>query len=528
MATYSDPILVVEDSEVTRMMTVLLFEKAGYEVVAHEDGDKAMEEISGRNFSLLVLDQQLPGKSGIELLAADRKYGRNTPAVFVTGNLQLDDAVKISHLGIAGIFTKPADPAALLAKAREIVGDPTGQEIKPNQPSLEAVEQPPEIARTETPLAPPSADRIAYPVTDFPAASPAFITLTHRLWKVRNFRNTLLLFGTEGTMYSEIARDLWQSSDWSKGLFLVYPERELEADQLLDLLAHTLVEEHPATVLIRDVHRLDSERQELLRNAIGFREVFMPFAQRVRFVLTSDSDLNDELESGLLDETLYFHIGSVTANIPSIAELEEDVLPLARHFLETCPKTGSFKEQLRFDNSAIQWLGGRTWAGDFTELKHLVACTVHFTRHREITAEMLENIVEFIEIGSAPSLEELTQLAEQMTRETTPVVVSDTAEGTRVTPADDEADIPEEATGDIEPDVVETAETEATQTSRGVASYLPSSLSSDEIEKAISESTVTRRGLNALGKREINRKEPGSYDFSKRLADTLAEEASNE
>lgn len=524
MEQHPDPILIVEDSEVSRTMLVLLFEKAGYEVVSHADGDEALAELTARRFSMLILDQQLPGKTGIELLEADRKHNRNTPAIFVTGNLQLDDAVKISHLGIAGIFTKPADPVALLRKASEIT-----QKIDPSSTPLIELENESESAgeiEKEAPAVAVDSSSVAYATTHFPAASSTFIALTHRLWKIRNFRNTLLVTGSAGTLYEEIVRDMHEASDWAQGPIRIYPNKALAEDTLLDLLAHSLVDETPATVVIHSIHKLDSEGQQLLKKVVGFDGVFMPFAQRVRFVLTSDSDLNPELESGSFDETLHFRIGSVTATIPDMAAMREDILPIARHFLETSPKTGDYRYSLQLTNEAANWLKSQDWAESFDELKYLLEITIHFANRREVNPEILINVCQLIDTGSAPTRPELAiEAANAVVVPTPSPSVKSAVETTKALPVNNETTSPPNGENDadssdeIAPDVPVAAPPR-----QGVASYLPSDLSSAEIEAAISSSTTTRKQVGTTTKRRVERKKPGSYDFNDRLAKMLSDQ----
>lgn len=524
METHPHPILIVEDSDVSRTMMVLLFEKAGYEVVSHSDGDEALADINARKFSMLILDQQLPGKSGVELLEADRKYNRNTPAVFVAGNLSLEDAVKISHLGIAGIFTKPADPVALLRKAEEITRKSDLTKSSGSDLDLEPVTQTTTDPKKESRVAAPVEGRVAYPTNHFPAAAPAFIELTHRLWKVRNFKSTLLLMGSPGTLYDEILRDMHAASDWSEGPIRVYPNRELDSDTLLDLLAHSLVEKKPTTIVIRSMHELDSEGQACLNQFLAFDGVFMPFAQRVRVVLTSDSDLNDELEDGSLDETLHFRASSISAKIPSLSEVKEDIPSLARHFLEKNSRTGDYKHSLQLTKEAAAWMKQRDWTGNFEALRYFIAITVHFATSREITSELLTNVTQLIDANSAPTREELAaevaSIQSAKTQQIEPPPLAPEAIAPVEADTDDSEDNPEEISSD--------PEASDPVPRQGVASYLPEALTSDEIEKAISgsSSSATQKKPVSTGKRLIQRKKPGSYDFASRLSSILPDDPS--
>lgn len=61
-------ILLVEDDFYVRQLYRLAFEKKGYTVVGVEDGQKALDCLSGDSFDFIVLDLMLPGVSGLEVL----------------------------------------------------------------------------------------------------------------------------------------------------------------------------------------------------------------------------------------------------------------------------------------------------------------------------------------------------------------------------------------------------------------------------------------------------------------------------
>ncbi len=509
------PILIVEDSDTSREMLVLLFEKSGYEVVAHSNGDAALADLATQSFSMLLLDQQLPGKSGIELLEADRKYGNNTPAIFVTGSLELKDAVRISHLGIAGIFTKPADPSELMRRTKELVRQTPSQNFESKfELELPEIELAPPAITTGS--VPPDPTKVAYLTPRFPAATKLFIEFTHRLWKVRNFRSTLLLSGQPGSPYADFVKDFTACSEFSDGPVLVYPDEPLEADRLLEMMAHALISEFKATVVIRHVDSLDSEGQELLRQVVGFEGRFQSFNHRVRFVLTSDSTLNDQLEDGSFDETLYCRIGSIGVSVPCLQDIADDIVPLARHILETSPRTGSFQGKLQLTKRAANWLRQKSWPGDYYELRRVMLTAAHFTAQREIDEDALANAAELIETGIAPTIAELFA-----------AINAAKTESSAASPSLAPSELPSTDFADeTEPDHEETSqprEESSPPKPKGVASYLPQTLTPEELEVAISGTTSPRPSAQTTGKRAIQRKSPGSYDFSKRLSEFLSD-----
>jgi len=88
------------------------------------DGPRALERLRAEPWHVLLLDNKLPGLSGLELLARHREWF-SAPAVFmITGSLDIDDRLEHMGLGplVARVFTKPFDYQDLQRAVREAVG----------------------------------------------------------------------------------------------------------------------------------------------------------------------------------------------------------------------------------------------------------------------------------------------------------------------------------------------------------------------------------------------------------------------
>jgi two-component system, chemotaxis family, sensor kinase CheA len=80
------PILVVDDSLTTRMVQQSVLETAGYDVALATSAEEALQMIGEHDYGLFLVDVEMPGMNGFELVAAlqaDPKY-RDIPAVLVT------------------------------------------------------------------------------------------------------------------------------------------------------------------------------------------------------------------------------------------------------------------------------------------------------------------------------------------------------------------------------------------------------------------------------------------------------------
>jgi len=118
--------LVVEDNEHVLYMLDFILRRAGYEVVAVNNGRDAQATIESiPPVDIIVLDLMLPYISGYQLITniRDDPEWQHTPIIVVSGKVLEDDIVKALDLGANDYVTKPFRPEELLARMRRIVAD---------------------------------------------------------------------------------------------------------------------------------------------------------------------------------------------------------------------------------------------------------------------------------------------------------------------------------------------------------------------------------------------------------------------
>lgn len=104
---------VVDDDEKMRTSLGRLLEAAGHSVAVYESAD-AFLDAGPRGPGCLLLDLQMPGKSGVELQEQLANGASPLPVVFLTGHGDIPTTVKAMRLGAVDFLTKPANAPALL------------------------------------------------------------------------------------------------------------------------------------------------------------------------------------------------------------------------------------------------------------------------------------------------------------------------------------------------------------------------------------------------------------------------------
>ena len=100
-------ILLLEDDYNLSETVCEYFEEEGFDVVCVYDGDEALSKIYEQNFDLLLLDVNVPKKSGFEVLKEVRAIGKTTPAIFITSLNMVEDMQKGFDSGCDDYIKKP-------------------------------------------------------------------------------------------------------------------------------------------------------------------------------------------------------------------------------------------------------------------------------------------------------------------------------------------------------------------------------------------------------------------------------------
>ncbi len=113
MSRYS--LLVVEDNSVNRMLLDYTLKREGFVVTTAINGDEALKLIEEREFDVILMDIQMPGKDGVEVTREIRKTKRkNIPVIALTANAMKGDREKYINLGLDDYLSKPIKKRELI------------------------------------------------------------------------------------------------------------------------------------------------------------------------------------------------------------------------------------------------------------------------------------------------------------------------------------------------------------------------------------------------------------------------------
>jgi two-component system cell cycle response regulator DivK len=113
-------ILVIEDNEANRYLAEFLLRKNGFEVTGAQSGREAIDIAAKQSFDLVLLDIQMPGMDGYEVLRELRRLSafKETPVLALTAFAMSGDREKALAAGFDGYLEKPIDVATLVAEVK--------------------------------------------------------------------------------------------------------------------------------------------------------------------------------------------------------------------------------------------------------------------------------------------------------------------------------------------------------------------------------------------------------------------------
>ena len=363
-------VLVVEDDRVVRDLLEAVLTEAAYTTTLAASGEQALEALGKQAFDAVILDLNLPGIKGMDILHAGPSLQADTPFIVLSAQGSIDSAVEAMKLGAFDYITKPFRVDELLLALDRALGDTAlRREVAQLRRQVQSGSVGAQMVGRSAPME---------HVRDLVA-------------RVAPSRATVLITGETGTGKEVVARLVHALSPRAERAFLAVncsaiPESLLEAE----LFGHMkgaftgaiatnrgLMEEASGSTLFLDEIgaislniqvKLLRVLQERTIMRVGGRE---PIAVDARIVAATNRDLGDEVRAGRFREDLYYRLNVVPIRIPALRERPEDIPLLAAHFLRRAASDNGV-ESPSIPPGTMQRLVAYAWPGNVRELENFI------------------------------------------------------------------------------------------------------------------------------------------------------------
>jgi DNA-binding NtrC family response regulator len=114
-------ILFADDDSALREVVGVQLVGQGYVVEEADDGEKTVEMLRGGNYDVLLLDINMPGKTGIDVLKFVKEEGLNCRVIMLTGRVGFSIATETIKLGAVEYITKPFTLEYLLSSIERVL-----------------------------------------------------------------------------------------------------------------------------------------------------------------------------------------------------------------------------------------------------------------------------------------------------------------------------------------------------------------------------------------------------------------------
>ena len=354
-------VLLVDDDAAHRSMLRALLEDSGVCVEEARNGEEAIAKLGQQSIKLMLLDMRMPVLDGIATLEALKARGISVPTIVLSAHAEFADAVHAMKLGARDYLRKPIDLTDLRALVAKYLGDARKrhEDYPPLPPSM-VFESPlmQDVLRELAMIA--ASDAAVLLRGETGSGKEVLAELLHR-WSPRQAA-PLVAVNVAALPESLIESELFGHEKGAfTGAVKTTRGRFEEADAGTLFLDE--IGEMPLALQPKLLRVLQSKRIARL-GASTERQIDF------RLVSATHRDLETEILAGSFRQDLYYRLAVITIEIPPLRERPEDILALARRFLnpQHDPVVSTEKKHLAESSEAL--LLSYAWPGNIRELEN--------------------------------------------------------------------------------------------------------------------------------------------------------------
>jgi DNA-binding NtrC family response regulator len=366
----SFPVLLVEDKDSLRTMLRLALEAQGHSVIEARDGAEALHQLQQSRPAVVLTDLKLPSGDGFSVLRAAKELDPELQVVVMTAYGSIQDAVTAMREGAMDFLAKPVDPDHLLLMVERAIAQ---RRMLSDYILLKE-----EMAERR------GAPRII-------GEDGKLRHVLQQLHRAAATDATVLLEGESGTGKELFARGLHALSPRAEGPFVAIncaaiPDTLLETE----LFGHEkgaftgaaarkpgrFEMAHRGTLFLDEIGDLPLALQAKILRALEekrFERVggTQSLHVDVRVVAATNRNLKQRVAERQFREDLFFRLSVFPIQIPPLRERTQDVVILARHFVDRFCRDLN-KKPLTLAPTALDELHAYAWPGNVRELQNCI------------------------------------------------------------------------------------------------------------------------------------------------------------
>jgi two-component system, NtrC family, nitrogen regulation response regulator NtrX len=373
--TMTTTILIVDDEKNIRRTVRMVLEGEGYTVDEASSGEEALARLPDIGPDVILLDVQLPGISGHDVMTAmtkarDEEAGKGQAeplVIMISGHGTLADAVRATKAGAYDFLEKPLDRERLMVTLRN---------------ALERRAMVREVAGLRA---------LAEGRFEMVGQSPAMAALYAQIAKVAPTRTRVLITGESGTGKELVARAIHRESQLRDRPFIkvncaAIPPELIESE----LFGHErgaftgaaarkkgLFElADGGTIFLDEIGDMSLSAQAKVLRVLQSGELSRVGSEStlkvdVRVLAATNRDLQAQVAAGQFREDLYFRLAVVPLRAPPLRDRAADIPLLCKAFMAQIARENGLHEKT-ITSEALEILSAYAWPGNVRELRNVV------------------------------------------------------------------------------------------------------------------------------------------------------------
>src|SRR5216684_1255198 len=404
-------LLLVDDDPNTLASLSRAFRLAGHEATVCDNAARAVELIRTESFDLILSDVVMPGRNGLELLEDLKKAGVKAPIVLISGQANIEMAVRATKLGALDFLEKPLSTDKLLVTVENALRlsrlEEENRELRHRLGKHELV-----------------------------GSGPAMKKLIAQIDRVAASETRVCILGETGTGKELVARAIHEKSPRKENPFITLncaavPVESIESE----LFGHEkgaftgaaakhlgkFEQADSGTLFLDEIGDMPLAMQAKLLRVLEEGEVERvggdkPIRVNVRVLVATHRNLEDLVKQNAFRSDLFHRIYVFPLALPALRERPEDFPALVEHFARQVAAQNGWKEKI-FADDAIAELRRYGWPGNVRELRNVVERLVLLAAEGPVTATDVRLVLPVTsglgEKGGSPSADSSGTLAER-------------------------------------------------------------------------------------------------------------------
>jgi len=386
-------ILAVDDDPgVLRYLFVLLMQTGKHEVKTLEDSTKVFQELDRGRYDVLLLDMDMPGVTGLDILQYARDHHLDLETIVLTGVEDVQLAVTAMKLGAYDYLSKPVNNDLLLLVLERAL---ERRQLKDRVHELREDFKFEDLRNKEA-------------FRDIITRSPKIIKILGYVERIASSQSSVLIWGESGTGKELIARAIHGVGPRKNERFIAVNAgvfvNELFASEFFGHMKGSfsgaysdkrgfLEAAHRGSLFLDEIGELSLPIQVKLLRVLQEGEFFRLGSTQnqrvdVRIIAATNKDLQVEIKKGNFRKDLFFRLNVNSISLPPLREHREDIPLLAYHFLDKYNPIDQ-KQIREISEPVMNLLQQYTYPGNVRELENIINHMVSVEASAKLTKASL-------------------------------------------------------------------------------------------------------------------------------------------